>query len=508
MFANEKYYCRARKSDRPLIPRMLRFRLGVRTMVYILNAFYSLVRRDGVAAILAVSAIIFLHTFAYAQGGDTAEDAVAIFNKAQEIHEKGDLKGAIELYEKALKIVPEFPEAEYQRGSALLSLGNALDAEKAFRRAVELRPDWTLAMTSLGSILVDRGQYDEAEKILTKAIDLDPQNFPAFAALVDLRLKTKAPVGVLKDLLAKITSLTSKANPTPSLWAARAALENALGSRDSAKSSLARALAIDPRYKTALMMTADIAIVEGDAIHAAETVDTLEKIAPNTESVKLLRARTLLIEGKDSEALALLDSIPQPSGQTDKLRTAIIAGSSTDPSALEKQLDADPKNAAVLGRLCMVLRVGDPVKALGYCRRAAEAEPTNINHAIGFAAALVRARQFDAAVIVLKRIINVAPDNWTAHANLATALFELQRYADAKPVYQWLIAKQPNSAAAYYLLGIVHDRLSEYMDAMANYQQYLKLADTVKNKLDIDKVNLRLPTLQRQIKEGKGKKKQ
>jgi len=44
------------------------------------------------------------------------------------------------------------------------------------------------------------------------------------------------------------------------------------------------------------------------------------------------------------------------------------------------------------------------------------------------------------------------------------------------------------------------------MDAMANYQQYLRLADPAENKLDIDKVNLRLPSLQKAIKEGKGKK--
>jgi hypothetical protein len=44
------------------------------------------------------------------------------------------------------------------------------------------------------------------------------------------------------------------------------------------------------------------------------------------------------------------------------------------------------------------------------------------------------------------------------------------------------------------------------MDAMANYQLFLKYADAEKNKLEIEKVNLRLPSLQKQIKEKKGKK--
>ncbi len=41
---------------------------------------------------------------------------------------------------------------------------------------------------------------------------------------------------------------------------------------------------------------------------------------------------------------------------------------------------------------------------------------------------------------------------------------------------------------------------------MANYQQFLKIADPNDNKLEIEKVNLRLPTLEKLIKK-KGKKK-
>src|SRR4051812_15485803 len=47
------------------------------------------------------------------------DDPVALFNQAQDLHEKGDLLGAVELYEKAIRLLPEFPEAEYQRAAAL-----------------------------------------------------------------------------------------------------------------------------------------------------------------------------------------------------------------------------------------------------------------------------------------------------------------------------------------------------------------------------------------------------
>ena len=78
---------------------------------------------------------------AVAQDDSKEGEAIALFNKGQDAHEKGELKTAIEFYEKAIKIIPEFPEAELQRGSALLLLGNVPEAENAYRRAVQLRED-------------------------------------------------------------------------------------------------------------------------------------------------------------------------------------------------------------------------------------------------------------------------------------------------------------------------------------------------------------------------------
>ncbi len=438
---------------------------------------------------------------------DPVQDAVAIFNQAQEIHEKGDIAGAIALYKKALKVFPDFPEAEYQCGSALLSLGQKADAERAFRRAVELRPDWTLPLTSLGSLLLSEGDLTGAEKFLSKAIEIDDQSFPALAAMAELKLRTKAPALVLNELLTKITTLTGKAKPTASLWTARAALENALGRQQNAKSSLTNALALDPRNRFALSELTEIALAEGDTVKASETVSVLERIGPDTDETRLLRARVHAAYGRNDEALKLIDAIKGPlADEAAAFRKRLVAATSDNAAELEKQLADNPANGTILGRLCSLYRVDAPAKAIEYCRRASEAEPNNINHAIGFGAALVQAKMFDQAVGLFRKLLTIAPDNSTAHANLATALFQLKRYAEAKQEYEWLTAKQPDLPAAFFFLAICHDQLAEYLDAMANYQQFLRIADPAKNQLEIEKVELRIPILQRQIKEKKGKK--
>lgn len=392
-----------------------------------------------------------------------------LFNAAQDLHERGDLSGAIKLYDKALKAVPEFPEAEYQRGVAELGLGDRVEAERSFRRALQLREDWSPAMTALGSLLVESGKFAEAEALLTKALAAEPQNSSALAALIDLRLKTNASIAVLQELLASATVLTAKANQTAALWAARAALESAFDKRDAARVSLAKALAIDPANRWALVQTADLALRDSDILRAKETANALEKLGVNVEAI---RTAISLAEG----------------------------GGASSAADLEKQLEAEPKNVVALGRLCSMLRRDAPMKAAEYCRRASEVEPSNISPAIGYAAALVQAREFDTAVFVLRGLTRIAPENSTAHANLATALFELKRYNDAIVEYEWLTSKQPNLAAAYYFLAVCYDRLGKDLDAMANYQQYVRLADPAANKLDIEKVNLRVEQLQKKRK--------
>lgn len=444
--------------------------------------------------------------FAQEKAAET-KDPIQIFNQGQDAHEKGDYRTALGFYDEAVKLLPEFPEAEFQRGNALVSLNRMPEAEKAFRRALELRADWTLPMTNLGALLVGRNEFAEAERLLNQAVAADAQNFSAFAALTDLRLKTKASPQVLKELLAKLQFLTAKANPTAAAWASRAALERFLGDKTAAGRSIGQALAIEKNNKSALTERAELALSEGDNQRAFEDVETLLQISPGSIPAKLLQARVYAAQNKIPEALKILDSVRDSSTDAALLRDTISANGSTNTGDLEKQLEKDSKNPTILSRLCTLLRTENPIKTLEYCRRASEAEPNNINHAVGFGAALVQAKQYENAAAILRRILQAAPDNFTARANLATALFESKRFEEARREYLQLTEQQPDLAITYYLLAIVYDNLNEYADAMANYQRFLKLADAGKNRLEIEKVNLRLPALQKQLKKGEGGKK-
>lgn len=438
---------------------------------------------------------------------DPTADAIGLFEEGQDLHEKGDLRGAIELYSKALLLIPEFPEAELQKGNAHLSLKQIPEAEAAFRRAVELREDWSLALATLGSLLVQNGEFAEAEPLLTKAIKLDEQNYPAYSAMAELRLRTNADQSSLRELLLSLTNLTTgKANPPASTWAARAAIENRLGDIPSARTSVERALAIEPKSVSALGEAAAIALGENDPTRADDFTRRLEAAGGDADAVKLLRARALLLRDDIAGAESLLMTVSAKNAEATNLLERLRASAAADPAELEKELAAKPNDPAILGRLCTLYRRSDPPKALEFCQAAYNAEPKNIGHAVGFAAALVQGKNFAAAAELLQKLATAEPENATIRANLATALFQLRRYPEAKAEFRWLLDKQPELTAAYYFLGVAHDNLGEYLDAMANYQQFLRRANAAEFKDEIDRINLRLPALDRQIKTGRGKK--
>src|SRR6266849_8224438 len=93
---------------------------------------------------IALSVIALCFHCAIAQTDDPTNgetDPIKLFERGQNAHAKGDVARALLFYEAAIKLRPEFPEAEYQRGVALVTLDRLPESEKALARAMELRKD-------------------------------------------------------------------------------------------------------------------------------------------------------------------------------------------------------------------------------------------------------------------------------------------------------------------------------------------------------------------------------
>lgn len=442
----------------------------------------------------------------------TQTTAIKLFEQAQDQHEKGNLQEAVKLYDEAIKLLPEFPEAEYQRATALILLKRFEDAEKGFRRAIELRADWSLPYSSLGSLLIKLNRHKDAETILNEALKIDANSYPALLAMTDLRLQAKASKEQLTALLNQFRNATDGTKVPVSVWIARGKLERAVGTKENAKLSFDRALLSDPANFGALAERSALYEEIGDYEHALEDAKALQKLEPKLSSAAINVARIYAKTGKNDDALRVLDSLDEAAKQSSEaqtLRASLVKCESTPETlaALEKTLETQPKNHSLLACLGYGYRTVDAARSMDFYRRAAELEPTNIGYATGYAAALVQARKFETAIAILRRIINFAPDDYVAHANLATALYELKQYPEALMQFGWLAAAKPDMPVTYFYIATAHDAMQEYKDALSAYEKFLSIADPKQNQLEIEKVNLRMPILKKQISRGEGKKK-
>lgn len=89
---------------------------------------------------------------------------------------QGDIRGAIDQYDEAIRIRADYPEAHNNLGPALAQSGRLDEAIRHFREAIRLRPRYADAHSNLGVALASQGKLDSAIVEYTEALRLDPDH--------------------------------------------------------------------------------------------------------------------------------------------------------------------------------------------------------------------------------------------------------------------------------------------------------------------------------------------
>src|SRR5215213_9923963 len=231
--------------------------------------------------------------------GDNATDPVRLFERGQSAHAHGELEKAIGFYEQALKVKPEFPEAEFQRGNALASLGRLPEAEAAFRLAISYKKNWSLPYSALGVLLMRQNRDKEAEQLFREALVADSKDGVALRMLAEIRLRA----GDVKEAMEIAKRATAIPEAPASAWIVLASAEKASGNKVAAKASLDRVLADQPENLAALLERADLFTEEKNFDAAIVDLKAAAKVKPADKVVAARLAGVLQQAGKADEAL-------------------------------------------------------------------------------------------------------------------------------------------------------------------------------------------------------------
>ncbi len=87
----------------------------------------------------------------------------------------GKYEEAIQAFDKAIKIDPQFSPAWDGKGVVLHDLSRYNESIQAFDKAIEINPQDAVAWDGKGVVLYDTGRYNESIQAFDKAIEINPQ---------------------------------------------------------------------------------------------------------------------------------------------------------------------------------------------------------------------------------------------------------------------------------------------------------------------------------------------
>jgi tetratricopeptide (TPR) repeat protein len=127
---------------------------------------------------------------AFAQSQPDSKEFDRLLARAMELHQAGDLLGAIDFYKSALAIQPDRGDALSNLGAAYARLGQYDDAVKQYDAALKADPENTQIRMNLALAYYKSARPNDAIPQLKRVVSSDPQMKPAYLILADCYLQT------------------------------------------------------------------------------------------------------------------------------------------------------------------------------------------------------------------------------------------------------------------------------------------------------------------------------
>jgi Tfp pilus assembly protein PilF len=216
----------------------------------------------------------------------------------------GDLAGATDTLEGALRLDPKDTEAVLHLANLYLSLKRPVDAERKFRDALNVRPDSAPAALGLARCLDDQNKAEAADAY-QKYLALQPADAAARERFVHLLVNQQK----YAEALAELDRSDQGKPPTADSLRLRADIQIAQKKLDDAIVTLQRAIALTPGDIQLRVGLGRIFMQKRDFPAAEKELKSALQIEPNSVVVWKNLSSTYYLSKNYSATLAALDVI-------------------------------------------------------------------------------------------------------------------------------------------------------------------------------------------------------
>ncbi|MHA1157153.1 MAG: tetratricopeptide repeat protein [Alphaproteobacteria bacterium] len=361
---------------------------------------------------------------------DAAEDALLAHGKIAlknpvgwnvlgDIHLKSDrARDALKAFDRALKIAPNFPEAHCNRGVALQEMGRLEEALRAEDRALRCRKGYPMASFNRGNVLRDMGRLEEALAAYDMALATQSDFAEALLNRGLTRMNLDQPALAMTDFRAALVH-----NPdSVGAMIGRAAAYQRLDKVGDALPAIDQALAREPDNEKALLLKGELLVTAEEFDEALEVLDSAAAAWPDSFGAHLARAGVLMRLARYDDALAACDRAIelQPRAASAFVTRSLVLG---NVGRFDEQADA-LKRAEKLG-----------ASGAGFVHSNAQ----------------IRAERGDyaGAIAAYREAIELEPDAYQTHHNLAFAYFTTGLLEEAWPEHEWRLRSHRHPASIH-----------------------------------------------------------
>jgi tetratricopeptide (TPR) repeat protein len=335
-----------------------------------------------------------------ASGQDKTAEFERLFARAMELHQAGDLLGAVDTYKAALSMMPDRADALSNLGAAYVRLGQHEDAIQQYAAALKVDPVNNTIRTNLALAYYKAARPHDAIPQLKRVIASDPDARNAYLVLADCYLQT----GQDQDVISLL-------EPREQMFASEPAYAYLLGTAllhvdrlSDGQKYVDRVFGGGESAEAHLLL--GIAHFSQHDYRAAKTeLERAIKLNPRLPTAHAVYGRSLMLLGEPDAA----------------------------ERAFRRELEVNVNDFEANLQLGNIRKSAQRFpEAAAYLERATTIRPHDLAARKLLASLRLQTGEVEEAVRMLEAVVKEAPDAIDAHVQLATGYNRLKRFEDAR----------------------------------------------------------------------------
>jgi tetratricopeptide (TPR) repeat protein len=404
---------------------------------------------------------------------------------------------AIDCYEKAIEIDPNFDEAWNNKGNSLYQLGRFKESTEDYNRALKINPINIDAWTNKGKTLRQIEKYDESLESFNKSLEINPQNADAWAN----KGKTLRQIGKYDESLESFNKSLEINPQNADAWADKGEALYFLSRYAHSNDAFDRALELDPANADAWANKGKALYFLSRYAHSNDAFDKALELDPANADAweyKGLVLKKLYISNRKNESIdSYIKSI-------DAYNKSIMEANYTSIKLLLESpfifkngsLKADDlinfsEILINISEILLVFELNNKFNetyeiVLNISDIQLQENPGDVNALNNKGKALYQIGKYNESISCFNKILEEDPLDEDALEGKGRSLFKTGRYKESIDCFDKAAEMDPLNANALFYSGQAAHEQKSYDEAIKKYNGAIKI---YKNKLDINPKN-------------------